>query len=171
MLDAGRKIALRLSAAKSSMGHAEPAAGGIAIAHVMFMMPQYSNAGLIHLRNVNPIIVGALKMDVHERVSLPREMAPFLGIKSTMQDIERVHGISSFAFQGTNAHVVLSLRGFGKGECTLQHLPNVASWMLQRHWYAGPSHQLLSAATCVESLHQCIFKTTASWASLGKSTF
>ena len=170
MPDTGRKVALRLSAAKSSMGHAEPAAGGIGVAHVMFMITQYYNFGLVHLRNINPIILGALKMDVHEQVSLPREVAPSVGLKSAIQDIEHIHGISSFAFQGTNAHIVLSIRGFGQGECTLEPLPKAASWILQRHWYVGPSHKLLSAATCVGSLHQCIFKTTASWAGLGKYT-
>ena len=170
MPDTGRKVPLRLSAAKSSMGHAEPAAGGIGVAHVMFMITQFSNTGLIHLRNINPIILGALKMDVHEQVSLPREVAPSIGLSRTIQDVEQMHGISSFAFQGTNAHIVLSMRGFGQGECTPERFQKAALWLLQRHWYIGPSHQLLSAATCVGSLHQCIFKTTAFWASLGKYT-
>ncbi len=168
MLGAGQTQALRLSAAKSSMGHAEPAAGGIGIAHVMCMMPQHLTVGLTHLRNINPIILGASNMEVHERLSLPKQSAPFVSLKRTMRNEEGVYGISSFAFQGTNAHIVLSMNDLGRGEFAPQHLQKHALWMLQRHWYVGPSHQLLSTVACTGTEVQCILEAATSQAPLGK---
>ena len=170
MLGVGRKGALRLTAAKSSVGHAEPAAGGIGVAHVMFMMSHHSTIGLTHLRNINPIILGALKLDIHEPLSLPKQLAPFITLKSRVQETKIVHGISSFAFQGTNAHIVLSMRGFGHGNCAPPLLQQDVLWILKRHWYVGPSHQLLSAVACVGLQDQCTFEAVASRTSLGKAT-
>ena len=168
VLGAGQKQALRLSAAKSSMGHAEPAAGGIGIAHAMYLMPQHLTVGLTHLRNVNPVILGASNMEVHEQVSLPKQPAPFVSLKSTMKSEEAIYGISSFAFQGTNAHIVLSMSDLGRGEYAPQHLQQDLVWMLQRHWYIGSSHQLLSTVACTGAEFQCIFEATTSHAPLGK---
>ena len=168
MLGAGRKQALRLSAAKSSMGHAEPAAGGIGIAHVMYLMPQHLTVGLTHLRNINPVILGAFKMKASERLSLPKQSAPFVSLKRTMRNEEGVYGISSFAFQGTNAHIVISMNDLGREDSAMQHLQQDALWMLQRHWYVGPSHQLLSTVACTGAEVQCIFEATTSQVPLGK---
>ena len=170
MLSVGRNGVLKLTAAKSSVGHAEPAAGGIGVAQVMCMMSQHATIGLTHLRNINPIILGAMKLDIGKPLSLPKQLAPSISSKSRIQEIPNIHGISSFAFQGTNTHIVLSMRDFAHGNHAPPILQRNALWILKRHWYVGPSHQLLGAVVCVSLQDQYTFETIASRAMLGKAT-
>ena len=113
---AGNHIPVALSAVKSSVGHTEAASGIFGLLHAASQLIQRGGGQLQHLRSLTPHAV-----QVVERLA---EQTPFgiarrqnrgattthveeQGISSTM---DPTSGISSFAFQGTNAHAVLRAR-------------------------------------------------------------
>lgn len=83
-----------------------------------------------------------------------------------MADWQAVQGISSFAFQGTNAQAVLCLR-CPAGELLHRGMQQ-AQWNKQRHWYSGPAHQLLGMVAVHTTHSQAVFQTTIAQACLGK---
>ena len=113
---AGNHIPIALSAVKSSVGHTEAASGIFGLLHAASQLIQRGGGQLQHLRSLTPHAV-----QVVERLA---EQTPFgiarrqnwgsttiheeeQGISPTM---DPTSGISSFAFQGTNAHAVLRAR-------------------------------------------------------------
>jgi amino acid adenylation domain-containing protein len=93
----GRKI--WLGAAKSNIGHLEPAAGIASLAKVLLAMRHGVLPSNLHFRRLNPLI--------------ELEGSPFAILDAARpwleQDVgRRVAGISSFGFGGSNAHVVVA---------------------------------------------------------------
>lgn len=169
--DAGYELPLRLTAAKSLLGHTEPAAGSVGIAHALSVLKQYYSSSLKHLRNVSPHILGASKKG-DAMLALPRQRIPVVSIQSGLgvDDWMAIQGVSSFAFQGTNAHVVLCLKGHvGKA---LRHIEHKTScWYKLRHWYTESVHQLLHASTVNVAHNKAIFQTAILRACLGEPPY
>jgi acyl transferase domain-containing protein len=162
-------VSLRLTAAKSRMGHAEPAAGTVGIAQAIAMLTQQRVTPLTHLRRVNPLIVGASKAAGGRAPALPRQRGP-AAIAAPDQDAwQAVQGVSSFAFQGTNAHAVLCLQagsqqGIGSGGA------RPVCWNRQRFWYTVPAHQLLQMAGFSVAKREATFQMSLARACLGKQS-
>lgn len=150
-----RSQPVELSAAKSSLGHAEPAAGAAGMLHALHCMHSGSAVGLLHLTAANPYIVGSLEQ--------AQEAAPTCGAMLWMPRAPSARGISGaaadaigvsgFAFQGTNAHVILArlptlqdmrqlpnLTALAAGSCSSGA---AAAWQPRRHWFMPTSHRLL----------------------------
>jgi len=56
-----RSSLLELSAAKSTMGHAEPAAGAVGMLRALFRLHSGTAAGVLHLTAINPYIASSLE--------------------------------------------------------------------------------------------------------------
>jgi acyl carrier protein len=131
---------LALFTSKSSMGHAEPAAGVVGILHSMTALRHMAVPPLLHLRSPNPFVAGAL--DGAGGFHLPRVMAPRGSLTS---DAQLVSGVSSFAFQGTNAHLVLMTAptdplAAGHSSSASARVP----WQPGRHWFMAPVNPLVT---------------------------
>ncbi|UPQ99391.1 polyketide synthase [Chloropicon primus] len=93
---------------KSSIGHSEVAAGVMAIAHSVTSLEMRKYLPFTHLRNLNPHIIDILKHSQGQR-------SPYFGMQNANISVSHAHlsdklcGISSFAFQGTNAHVSMMI--------------------------------------------------------------
>ena len=93
-----RPTPLVLAAVKSVAGHGEPAAGITALVAAMTQLAgEIGVAPVAHLRRVNPHVAEIVSFDAF---AVPRQTFAPAGV-------ERSSGVSSFAFQGTNAHALL----------------------------------------------------------------
>lgn len=90
---------LALITSKSSMGHAEPAAGIVGVLHSLNAVQQGALPSLMHLRTLNPFVASALG-SAHGNASffLPRQLAP-RAVCGSSSSQGLVSGVSSFAFQ------------------------------------------------------------------------
>lgn len=96
----GQRNMLSLSAVKSHVGHAEPAAGAAGICRAAFAVSSQCSKEILHLTSVNHYIVPALEQVRGVDVHASRQPCGSSGIQTV--------GISGFAFQGTNAHVLIT---------------------------------------------------------------
>lgn len=132
---------LVLSAAKSHIGHAEAAAGGVGVAHAVAQLSNQRLHQILHLSRLNPYVVSALShLSANEKPLILRQNAP-----SILNGHVSSHtmGISSFAFQGTNAHAVLARTQAGHAQqfsSTTHHWHTTNKLFL---WYTAPSHHLV----------------------------
>ncbi|CAL5223543.1 g6075 [Coccomyxa viridis] len=128
--------ALCLGAVKSTLGHTEPAAGATAICRTLFRHVQAATADILHLTKVNPYVASTLggTFSAH----LPRQMSGSPQLRG-----DAYTGISGFAFQGTNAHVILGRKAQSAGSATLLAK---AQWQRKRHWFSPQPHLLLIQA-------------------------
>lgn len=98
----GGMRALEMVSAKSSLGHAEAAAGALGITRTINWTQSQSVAPLTHLRILNPHVIAILESNFSKCiVDLPRQVAPG-GIGGSI-----CSGISSFAFQVRNGEMSL----------------------------------------------------------------
>jgi len=95
-----------LFSVKSSIGHSEVGAGVMAIAHSVAAHLRRKDLPLSHLRNLNPYIEEIFSSVDGKDTKCPRQSGSLVSSKQTQSE-KKICGISSFAFQGTNAHVVL----------------------------------------------------------------
>ncbi len=139
------------------MGHSEPAAGGVGLLAAAAALLALRTGVLPHLRALNPLVAAALgakqgALDAHcaapagargPRLALPRQAAcaPRPGPPSGPGPAS---GVSSFAFQGTNAHAVLGTLPYPNP--ILAPPGATAVWRRRRLWYAGAAHALLVSA-------------------------
>ncbi|TQV65810.1 SDR family oxidoreductase, partial [Exilibacterium tricleocarpae] len=90
-----RREPLWLGSVKTNIGHAESAAGVAGLIKVALALEHRQIPAHLHLQAVNPHI----PLDA-QRLRIPRSITPW--------DAEqRLAGVSSFGFSGTNAHVIL----------------------------------------------------------------
>ena len=126
--------AVTLMASKGFLGHTEPAAGVVSLIMAVTSLENSAAFPIMHLRTLNPHIA-AIMAASSGGVTLPRQGgalpqgAPALAT-----------GISSFAFQGTNAHAVLQA-----SVTAVADTPAVAAvpWQQRRHWVLPPAHCLI----------------------------
>lgn len=168
---AERDHALRLTAAKSSIGHAEPAAGSIGIAHTMSLLHGQFSGSLKHLRNINNVILEALRLTNLDGLAMPKQSAAAINTKYIRSTIatRSVQCVSSFAFQGTNAHVVLCTQRREGTHASKTSEPRGVHWKRRRHWYIGAAHQLCTVVTASPTLEDITFQVITSRATSGGS--
>lgn len=145
-----------LMASKGFLGHTEPAAGVVSLIMAVSTLQNLADFPIIHLKTLNPLITGILAGSSGGLVTLPRQGG---ALPQGGQSLAST-GISSFAFQGTNAHAVL------QASATVEAaFPTVAAlnWRQQRQWVLPPAHCLMkhcmtgkqaSSATFACNLHQ-----------------
>ena len=169
---------MRLSAAKSALGHTETAAGAIGICQAAANICGSRQPELLHLRNLNSYVASTFdatasaaapaKNDAagkppgirsggggHCGFAAQRQQAPMVAMAgaseggATDEAAGGAVGVSAFAFQGTNAHVLLSVCSFGKAQADSNNSTGVqavpALWDKRRYWYAPPPSALLVA--------------------------
>eukprot|EP00951_Prasinocladus_malaysianus_P038716 scaffold427198_cov47-Prasinocladus_malaysianus.AAC.1 len=93
---------LRLQACKSMLGHSEAAAGLASLVSAVSFHKHQHLLGVRHLRHVNPHVCSLLEQPggtSHLCLQAARQHTPFADTTSMM-------GSSSFAYQGTNCHII-----------------------------------------------------------------
>ena len=136
---------LTLLASKSWIGHSEPAAGAVGMAHLCLAFAQQAALPAMHLRNLNPHMHPMLQPGkaADRGAHIPRQVGGLMGSSSQAGPLHA--GVSAFAFQGTNAHVIMSASSDRTDSSTLSH-QQVVHFQRQRHWVAPPLHALLMTA-------------------------
>ena len=125
VLGAGNR-SLQLSAAKSILGHAEPAAGTVGIAHAVSILTSQHTSMLPHVRSPNPHILSILEGGGKGcQIKVPRQPGARI-----CGEAAQAMGVSAFAFQGTNAHAILQRLSLGDAPSEV-----APSWKRQRFWY------------------------------------
>ena len=172
---AGAPTRLRLSAAKSRMGHAEPAAGSVGMVQAMVQMGMQRSNAIMHLRALNPYVSSTLAELAASQAGpiLPRQDAAAvtapLGLAAGPGAVLlAAMGISAFAFQGTNAHVVLAATSSSDAQLLASDAGLDASlWQRQRHWYTVPLHRMLHACSVSATLGTLVVHSHLAHAALG----
>jgi acyl transferase domain-containing protein len=132
---------LGLGAAKSSVGHAETSSGLVGMASLLEQGLAGAAAALLHLRQLNPHVASvqqsaraagcAAAVPPRQAVAAPRVGSP-----------AACAGVSSFAFQGTNAHTILQAGAQPRASAASR----ARAWERHRHWCSPPPHALLGEA-------------------------
>ena len=141
---------LALQACKSFLGHGEAAAGSAGMLAALAALGRSSCQAFPHLRHVNPHVMANLHFDL-DASSAPvilasRQSGP-MGSRGSAQPLV---GVSSFAYQGTNSHVVTS--GVSSGGRTGLSRSRLQNWSRRRFWAASARHHyVLAAAAAVSS--------------------
>ena len=136
-----------LSASKSIRGHAEPASGLVGMASASAQLHHAKLAPMQHLRQMNGFIVSDMRGANGDLPLAPRLCAPAVAAGS--------HGISAFAFQGTNAHIIVSRwAGDQLGSVAL----NPQMWRMARMWFGvRPNHMLTACKRADASTGPVVF--------------
>ena len=112
--DASSRDALVLEAAKTRAGHCEPGAGVIGIFSAIEHGGLHLTHGLPNLRGLNPHVESVIKglaETYHYRRPCALIAHQNVYLVSGDRTKPRTCGVSGFAFQGTNAHVLVRTRG------------------------------------------------------------
>lgn len=146
-------VCTRLSAAKTALGHAETAAGACGILAASATLEARCAQPLPCLRSLNPYVAAAVDSarDVGVWLAASRSSGPTAPAARTNHENTSLVGISAFAFQGTNAHILLcgSEPEAPVRSCTsdLAMSALAPSREGKRLWHAPPPHPLLRLAT------------------------
>lgn len=130
---------LTIHAIKSLVGHAEPAAGIVGVCGVLQRLVHHVSAPVHGLVGLNPLLDDTFSTCGRE-LSVGRGigLSGRPGMGGTI-----CQGVSAFAFQGTNAHVVLEPHGFSQGDMKKTSM----LWDRHRHWFiSSPAYVLLTRA-------------------------
>ena len=145
---------LILQAAKSHIGHCEPGAGIIGIVSAMSRLGAVTVSSLQHLRTLNPHVEAIVKrLEPGDDAQTPRVCTismPRQRIASALTLCENegfaarmVCGVSGFAFQGTNAHV-LAQKAHAPSSCVAIDAMALRMWNRTRSWYMPPLHVMVT---------------------------
>ena len=146
---------LSLTAAKAMMGHSEPAAGLVGLLTLAAELTHAAAPALLHLTSLNPYVASVLNAASsgggggggsngagHALVSMSRQTrgGP-VGARGVVHG-----GVSSFAFQGTNTHAVLSAVPGVAAHPT--DVSGALAGVMHRHrlWVLPKPHSLLTHA-------------------------
>ena len=121
-------------ASKGILGHTEPAAGVVSLTMAVTSLQNLAQFPVMHLRTLNPH-VAAIMGAAPGSVTLPRQGGALAGAK-----LRRCSGVSSFAFQGTNAHAVVEASTTAQASTTAGA---PVSWRQQRQWVLPLAHCLI----------------------------
>jgi acyl transferase domain-containing protein len=135
-------------ASKGFLGHTEPAAGVVSLTMAVTTLQNLAQLPIMHLRTLNPH-VAAIMGAAPGSVTLPRQGGALAGA-----NLQPCTGLSSFAFQGTNAHAVVEASTTAQASTTAG-VP--VSWRQQRQWVLPLAH--------------CLIKHSLPGASPSKTTF
>lgn len=100
-----KDMTLEVQAAKATVLHAEPAAGAVGLFHAMDRLKFNIGYNFSNLAQINPYVIRVLE-------ARPNQKAVFgflrsQGCFSAVHNSVSAASISSFAFQGTNSHIVV----------------------------------------------------------------
>lgn len=137
----GSQVPLTLAASKSWVGHAEPAAGLVGLLFGQSMLAQQTAHPLMHLRGVNPYVASTLG-ESGASALLPKQSG---ALPSTLRS-NAVCGVSAFAFQGTNAHALVTVTNSASITCQ-----GDAAWQLKRRYVLPAAHLLATIGTVSSS--------------------
>ena len=140
---------MTLMASKGFLGHPEPAAGVVSLIMAATSLQNSAAFPIMHLRALNPHIAATMPGS-SAGVTLPRQSR---GLPSGGHALAST-GISSFAFQGTNAHAVLQASPTSVAGPTA-----VAdfTWQLRRQWVLPPAHCLIKHCMPGEQPNKAMF--------------
>ena len=132
-----------LLAAKSWCGHSEPAAGVLGLAHAHLALSQQAALPVLHLRSLNPHIASAFSSQASDmrKMVTARQTAPMAGVQAGAQ---LYSGTSAFAFQGTNAHAIMSVQSPGAASQSEMVEAKSLPFQRRRHWVAPLTHPVLT---------------------------
>jgi acyl transferase domain-containing protein/acyl carrier protein len=135
-----KRGALTLAAAKTAFGHAEAGAGLIGTLRAISSITHALVQSVVNLRTVNPYVADT--MNIAKLASAPKQESVL--VSHQMEELS-VCGISSFAFQGTNAHCLL-------GRDVVETSTGYASaarkgFEQQSLWITPYAHPMISTAT------------------------
>ena len=129
-----RPSPLALMSSKSWLGHSESGAGMVGIAHAVLSLQHSALLGITHLKQLNPYVMSNLQ-GRSKHWSLPRS-------SGAVPAGSNVCGVSSFAFQGTNAHaLVRSVRDLPSATQSLIS-QRLLVWERQQYYALPPIHVL-----------------------------
>jgi hypothetical protein len=137
--DASR-LPLVLMAGKSLIGHSEPAAGVMGFAHAQMAVALRCSMPIMHLSEINHYISPVMRPGMF---SVARQPGVAGGRHAAL-----VTGVSSFAFQGTNAH---SLVKSAPADAGLPR-PTGAAWRRGRTWVLPPMFDLMRLVQAAQQL-------------------
>ena len=142
LLENRQRQPLAMMAAKSSIGHSEPAAGVMNMLHACMAQQAFSSLPILHLHSLNPHIISAFDQSATQgKVHLPRQAAAMAAPGGT----PILSGVSAFAFQGTNAHMLLQGAAPSSPRHSVAAGASSLVWQQGRHWLAPQPHMLLTA--------------------------
>ena len=98
---------LGIHAAKSRVGHAEPAAGATGVCFALQRLLHANSTTVAGLGNLNPLLQATFADAIASGRDLSIGRGQHASGRPQGQRGSVLEGISAFAFQGTNAHVVL----------------------------------------------------------------
>ena len=129
-------VAIALSASKTFIGHTEPAAGIVGVMAAASTLAVPHAPAILHLRDMNPHVRVVLSMGGACACLAPRA--------SSASPAAHTTGVSSFAFQGTNAHALVGLRDDVDRAAvgTTRRLRGV--YHADRRWVTLTSHPMLA---------------------------
>ena len=140
-------------AAKSWVGHSEPAAGLMGLAHAQMALQHQMQLPILHLGHLNPHVASALQQgSASGHLQIMRQHAC---LPSTNRHSDGGNGstglkcgVCAFAFQGTNAHAIIEQAGpqYNEGQLkqSMGGLKFALQWQQQKHWIAPPAQALLT---------------------------
>jgi short-subunit dehydrogenase len=155
---AASSLPIAMITSKVTLGHAEPAAGVVGVLHLLRAIQQAALPPLIHLQSLNPFVSEALAMPGSSSSSssggsfhLPRQLAPRIAAAAAAgvsNSLGLTSGVSSFAFQGTNAHLMLAAASKQAVDIASLTGSNGSSssstWQRSRQWFMAAVNPLLS---------------------------
>ena len=138
---------LALGAAKSVAGHTEPAAGALGLVQLALELGQLFRAPLHHMACPSAHVVSTLLAGGAggRAISIARQC---VSLQSGAADAARAGGVSSFAFQGTNAHAVARAAGLSAMAAGQQ----ARGLRTQSIWAAEIPHVFLQSAGLVNDI-------------------
>lgn len=147
-------LPLRLSAAKSRVGHAEPGAGSVGMYNAITQLVSCSTNAILHLKSLNSYVRGIyMELESNGQHRVPptsaRQDGPSVQSRSSSGNASSLLGVSSFAFQGTNAHLILGTDPTAQPDQSADC--RIAPYVHQRHWYCGPLYQMIDHVHAITS--------------------
>ena len=138
-----------LQAFKSIAGHAEPAAGLSALAALCQDLSCQRLKGVVHLRDTNPHLDQLLSGSAGTGTNACAGAAhPFDVPRTERSRPITAAAVSSFAYQGSNAHCVVQRAAPGRCPAALPCSPLATTWERERCWVLGytPHQSIVRAA-------------------------
>lgn len=128
---------LKLGAAKSRYGHAEPAAGGIGVLNASAMLMHKVGLPIVHLNKLNYHIQSIYDELLSHKNQVPISLRQSSGI---VGEFTLTAGVSSFAFQGTNAFLSMCSK-----DAVEYDLPSntLFCWRRNHYWFGKCFSQLI----------------------------
>ena len=116
------------------------------MAHLCLAFTQQATLPVMHLRELNPHVHAMLRQSKasHRGAYIPRQASGLIGRGLAAEPLHA--GVSAFAFQGTNAHVIMAASAAPDSTYSALVRQTGVHFQQQRHWVAPPPHALLMTA-------------------------